>query len=673
METFLVNVESLNDYELSGETYSIKRGALISGTIKKNGRDVRIKKVEKTPDNIACLDYERNVFRKFNHPCVAKLLSIFEDQQCFYYVYKGFEGFNMKVYLDENRRVDYELSRALSSQFLSVLEALHKLDFLYLRDSIENVFFNEETQKLMIYGIDSGCPQAQSMFLKADNPISSVTDYFVLAQFIHLSLEGKEIDEEDLSSLPKDAKKLIKALIANDQSKRKLFIPRSNDFLRPKIRIVEENESLHINDFQINWEEEGLCFGFGETLVGWREGIFLQSGDFSLTIDLDGLHIEGEEGFTASLGLDGLKFTGPKDSLMTIDEYGFNYYYRRHWHKQKHFSIDDNGATYESYQGRLAILDSGLDNTFPLDKFKSDFSDGKFKIKVGGKMELILSTSSIKLKVGTAGIKICEKGLILYFKPIKIKFLFSGHVQFLSGSLNMDLSSEGFQMIAGGLALSINDVIEAECEGFKLRYDDDGLMIDNENNPFDFSSYLTKIPKIKIKLPSLSSPKVPKIPKIPFPKIDLGISDAVPDLVPDIVPDLPVPIPGVSFSDIASIDLYKLFTLKDKDGAEGEAQNYLEPNENVILIANVLKTRFLSRKKRSLVLTSNGRLFYCTPKFEYKMGDIVLCKDSVVTTSGSDELSVTNDKGRKYNLKFPDGNRAQWVAAIQKEIDRLKA
>ena len=524
--------ETKDDYVFTDEKYKLKVGKIIVATREGGEVPYFIKKIKKKEKNLKFIKREEENMAKFSHPSLPPLLSVFSDDKYVYHVFKGFKCENLMQRVKDEKLWELEDVKFMAIQLMRFLKKLHKKKILYLRPSLDNIFVTSKNA-IKIYGLDSDEEGFDTWITKKDNPVTKRSDFFVLAEFIaqtHRAVTIEEFQMKDRNKFKADTRELIMALINPDIEQRKQLKLKKQEFFQTTWSIdFDAKTGLQVGDFRLDWSD-GLCFGYGESLVGYRDGFYLESCGNQLTIGEDGFKFECDQ-FDISIGPDGLVCYGNKDRIAppkrtktTIDANGFHSQFgiQRNEGSQS-VTLNENGLEYKLYGDVLTI---GPDPQCTIDptaqKLEKGMKDGAmfanvndfFQAKIGKKVSIRLG--AVQLKIDP------DVGLIFEIAQAKIKFHKSGVFELDLGDLDLKLSADGLDLEMGTFLFKLKDTMRIEFEGVIGLYDAQGFHFENGNLP-DISQYLESTPKITIKLPKIATPPTPPIPNIlpPIPGADL--------------------------------------------------------------------------------------------------------------------------------------------------------
>ena len=515
--------EKPEDYVFTDEKYKLKVGKIIVATREGGEKPYFIKKIKKKEKNLKFIEKEEENMAKFSHVSLPPLLSVFSDEKYVYHVFKGFKAENAKKRIKEDHFWELEEVQYMAIQFKNFLKKLHKKKIYYLRDSVDNIFVTSKNV-IKIYGLDADAEGFDTWISKRDDPINKRTDYFALAEFIALLYKDKSIEELNAAKFTiygADLYRVLEKLTNKDLEQRKALKLKDEEFFQTKWAITfDAKTGLQVGDFRLDWSD-GLCFGYGESLVGWRDGFYFESCGNALTIGGDGFKFEGDA-FDITIGSDGLVCYGNKDRVAlpwrtktTIDADGFKCQYGLEKPEgNQSVTMNAEGLEYKRY-GEVLTLGPDPQCTIDPEKQKIDkgMKDGAmyanvndfFDVKIGKKVSLRIGTTSLKIDP--------EVGLIFELKPIQLRFLTSGKFELEMGNLTMSLSGEGLELNMGTFLFKLSNTMRIEFEGIIGMYDAQGFHFENGNLP-DISEYLKSTPTVSITLPKITPPPTPPIPDV---------------------------------------------------------------------------------------------------------------------------------------------------------------
>ena len=511
--------ETIEDYELSDNPIKLKVGKLFEATKKENNQlRYVIKRMKNSDKNAKLIELEEENMKKAHHPSLAPLESVFKDEKHVYHVFKGNQAKSVQKEVAEGRFFPEDAAAHMAIQLLNFLDTIHKQGVYYLRPRIDNVFITEKNA-IRIYGLDADAERFESYIAKKDSPVCEETDYFALAEFIAQTMSGKKVEEIKSGDVPEEVEELIKSLTKDDLDKRKEFKPRKDKFLTPVIVASVESSSVQLGDFKIDWSD-GLVLYFGETGIGYRSGFYFESQGNSFTINGDGFTYENDE-FDMTIGPAGLEINGNKDmslryrTLLKINEDGFFTEIGHYTSYQQSVRLGPEGVDYRLGDQHLAL---GSNNDCTIDpevnKIERGMKDGATCVEVNGMFECRIG-KQLMIRIGTAAIIINSDGMIIECRPVQLRFLKTGKVEFEAGGLLFTLDAEeGIKLLMGSLDFQLKSTMRIECEGFKAVVDGEGLHLENENVPLDFAQYTKSVPKIELSLPSIRAPPTPPMPSL---------------------------------------------------------------------------------------------------------------------------------------------------------------
>jgi 3-phosphoinositide dependent protein kinase-1 len=108
------------------------------------------------------------------------------------------------------------------------------------------------------------------------------------------------------------------------------------------------------------------------------------------------------------------------------------------------------------------------------------------------------------------------------------------------------------------------------------------------------------------------------------------------------------------------------------ESGQSKYPHFLLTTEKCILEGPIVKKRYLSVKKRWLVLTSNPRLFYVNQETKQVMGEIPLNSETKVVLGGGDKWSI-EVPGRVYSLQVSGApSPSEWKEKIERQMARKR-
>lgn len=648
---FCRSKETINDYQLEEEQIITTTGTIRKATRIKDQKRYWIKTISNTPSHEAPIDNEKNAYKSIRHDNIAHLECIFSDDQNMYFVYKNFTGVQL-VSLD--RKFSIEEAAKIAIQFINALDVIHMNGWKLCSEYIDNLFITEES-KLYILGLGSvatSLKYSPSYLWQLDNPIDNETDVITIGILLHFLLTGvspflKETNSFHISDeLDPVLNEFLSKCCCSSKLERSSMDIRNQLLIHTNSNYYRALKNVEAEEFYVSWSND-IYFGIGGTniTIDKKKSGFNLSSSFK-----DGDDIENVQETPAKFEIHdkSISYVDSNSSIkFNNDEFKFSFQ-DKVTGQQYYLLIDENGITVKNNTSKLVasrdikltinnemvVLDNeGLhDNDVP----GVNLSVGKDEAKLSvGDFSIIFEETRFRANLlKNQLVLLATKEFMMHFGPFVIS-LKEGQINIRGCAIAISLSNDKLKLKCGGVVCSMSpSKFRMKGEGFDFKINDT-CILGYHGQKIDISDIKDEQFRLNITFPV-------------FPKY----------IIP-AVPPLPV-LPEKNLIEVAPVQKKEFNSIDD----------HLKIGETIKLESSIVKTRYiLSKKERKIVLTSKNRIFYTTPDCTEIKGEIKLGMNSVVEKRKSTGLVVTSNKGKIYDLDFPNHDRDEWELEIKQIIE----
>ncbi|CAG9319846.1 unnamed protein product [Blepharisma stoltei] len=139
-------------YNFTGQTIPSEMGIIRKAMSNLNqSQKVSIRSVYKrnSEENLALLKNEINVLSTLDHPNIAKIYEVFEDENVFHIVMEDCEDFGLLDVIRDRQKLNEDEAARVIKQVLQALDYLHEKEYVHLKINLENIKLAENQVKLV--------------------------------------------------------------------------------------------------------------------------------------------------------------------------------------------------------------------------------------------------------------------------------------------------------------------------------------------------------------------------------------------------------------------------------------------------------------------------------------------------------------------------------------------